>query len=94
MFVGDLLNYQSACPCFPPKSADGHATVREAKLDCVFESQWFVGTDIIICSYRQFRFPLKCRSRLTGTAVFEIKRADSKSTLDFRLLYETQTAGF
>jgi hypothetical protein len=32
MFVGNLLN----------------ATVREAKFDCVFESKWFVGMDVIV----------------------------------------------
>jgi hypothetical protein len=38
MLVSDLFDYQPARDCFPAKSAFGHATVREAKLDCVFES--------------------------------------------------------
>jgi hypothetical protein len=38
MLVGDLFDYQPARRCFPAKSAYGHATVREAKLDRVVES--------------------------------------------------------
>jgi hypothetical protein len=49
MFVGDLFNYQAARLSFPPKSADSHATVRETELDGVFESQWFVRMNVIVC---------------------------------------------
>jgi hypothetical protein len=50
MFVRDLLNYQTARLRFSLESADSHATVREAKLDCVFEPKWFVKMNIIIRS--------------------------------------------
>jgi hypothetical protein len=38
MLVGDLFDYQPARFCFIAKSAYGHATVRKAELDSVFES--------------------------------------------------------
>jgi hypothetical protein len=36
MFVGDFLDYEAATGRFFTQTADGHAAVRKAKLDCVF----------------------------------------------------------
>jgi hypothetical protein len=55
MLVGNFFNYQSTCRRFSAQTAYGHATVREAKLDCVFESQWFVQMNVVVRSL-QFRF--------------------------------------
>jgi hypothetical protein len=54
MFVGNLLDYQAARPCFVAEPTGCHAPVWKGKLDCFFESQWLVGMDIVVRWYRQW----------------------------------------
>jgi hypothetical protein len=86
MLVGDLLDYQPACLRFALKSADSHPAARKAKLDCIFQSKWFVRIDVIVRGYRNIHWHLsKCRPRHANDLVDVVLARGSACQVGCRL---------